>query len=93
MNYRKINPDIIPSLHFTKLDVLLSADDKRERVHQLVSATALTVFDHEEVGLVVQLADGENVEVSSNMIDYEGDFVELKGGYFIPLHAILKVEM
>ena len=93
MNYRKINPDIIPTLHFTKLDVLFSFDEKRERVHQLVSATALTVLDHEEVGLIVQLADGENVEVTSNMIEYEGDFVELKGGYMIPLHAILKVEM
>ena len=93
MNYRRINLDVIPSLHFSKLDVLLSLEDKRERQHQLISATALTMLDHEEVGLVVKLDNGENVEVVSNLIDLEGDFVELKGGFTIPLRAILKVEM
>lgn len=92
MNYRRVNLDTIPSLHFTKTDAL-SPDEKRERQHQLVSATALTMFDHEEVGLVIKLADGESIEVVSNLIDYEGDFVELKGGYIIPLRAIVKVEM
>ena len=93
MNYRRINLDIIPSLHFSKLDVLLSLEDKRERQHQLISATALTMLDHEEIGLVVKLDNGENVEVVSNLIDLEGDYVELKGGYTIPLRAILKVAM
>ncbi len=93
MNYRRINLDIIPSLHFGKLDVLLSLEDKRERQHQLISATALTMLDHEEIGLVVKLDNGENVEVVSNLIDLEGDYVELKGGYTIPLRAILKVAM
>ena len=92
MDYRRINLDIIPSLHFTKTDTL-SPEEKRERQRQLISATALTTFDHEEIGLVVKLADGENVEVVSNLIDYEGDFVELKGGYIIPLRAIVKVEI
>lgn len=93
MNYRKINPDSIPFLHFAKSDVLPSPEDKRERQHQLASATALTMLDHEEIGLVVKLDDGENVEVVSSLIDLEGDYVELKGGYTIPLRAILKVEM
>ncbi len=92
MNCRRISLEIIPSLHFTKFDMLLP-DERREREHQLVSATALTMSDHEEVRLVLQLADGENVEVVSNLIDYEGDFVELKGGYTIPIRAIVKVEM
>lgn len=93
MNYRRINLDTIPSLHFSKSEVLLSLDDKRERQHQLVSATAFTMLDHEEVGLVVKLDDGEIVEVVSNLIDLEGDYVELKGGYLIPLRAIVKVDM
>jgi len=93
MNYRRISPENIPSLHFPKFDVITTPADKEERVHGLRSATALTTSDHEEVGLVVQLDTGEIVEVISNMIDYEGDFVEIKGGYIIPLKAIMRVEI
>ena len=90
MNYRKINLELVPFLRFTKSDALFLPSEKRERDHQLVSATALTMSDHEEVGLVVRLADGENVEVVSNHIDYEGEFVELKGGHVIPIRAIVR---
>lgn len=93
MDYRRIDAKIIPSLHFAKSDVLVSPDDKREREHQLVSATAITSMDHEEVGLVVQLEDGEIIEIVSDHIEFEREFVELKGGYMIPLRAIVKVEI
>jgi hypothetical protein len=31
------------------------------------------------------------VEISSSMIDYEDDYVEVKGGFGIPLKAIVDV--
>lgn len=92
MNYRRVELDILPYLRFIKSDTL-SSIEKREREHQLISATALTCLDHEDVGLIVKLENGEEVELVCNRIDYEGDFVELKGGYIIPLHAIVKVEI
>lgn len=93
MNYRRISAEAIPSLHFAKSDVLDSPEEKREREHQLVSATAITMIDHEEVGLVVRLENGETVVVVSSHIEYEREFVEIKGGYIIPLRAIVKVEI
>ncbi len=92
MNYRRVELDILPYLRFVKSDTL-SNIEKREREHQLISATALTCLDHEDVGLIMKLENGEEVEVISNRIDYEGDFVELKGGYIVPLRAIVKVEI
>jgi len=93
MNYRRITLDTIPSLHFSKTDVLTAMHDRKEREHLLVNATAYTIAEHEDVELVVQLDSGENIEVVSNLIEYEGDHVELRGGYTIPLRAILKVAM
>jgi hypothetical protein len=93
MNYRRVHLDLVPALRFAKSDVLGSLEAKRERQHRLMTATALTNLDNEDVGLVVRLEDGESVELMSNLIDLEGDFVELKGGLIIPLRAIEKVEM
>jgi len=52
-----------------------------------------TYDDHDEIALIVRLADGRRVEVRSILIDFENDFVELRGGIAIPLRAIEKVEI
>jgi hypothetical protein len=52
---------------------------------------ALTNSDHESISLFVRLATGEVVEVVSDLIDLEEDFVEVRGGYGIPLRAIVDV--
>jgi hypothetical protein len=94
MNYRRVDLDIIPTLHFSKKDVLTSREDKKEREHQLINATAFTMSEHEEVGLIARLETGEDVELVSNLIDfYEGEHVELRGGFSVPLRSILKVEL
>ena len=93
MNYRRVEADILPRLIFTKIDALDKIDEKREREHQLFSAMALTSTEHEEVGLIVMLMNGEKIEVMSSHIEYGGEHVELKGGYMIPLKAIVKVEI
>jgi len=79
--------------HFTSHDVLSNPEDRKTRKHDLITAMNETNLDHDDIGLIVHLATGERVEVVSNFIELSGDFVELKGGCIIPLHAIEKVEI
>ncbi|MEK6782260.1 MAG: hypothetical protein AABY93_11165 [Bacteroidota bacterium] len=79
--------------HFTTIDVLTKPEDKAERKHALESATSETNLDHDEIGLWIRLKDGLTVEVFSNFISLENDFVQLKGGCIIPVKAIEKVEI
>ena len=91
MNARKITIDEIRLEHFVAVDVLTTFEDRFERQHKLKTAMALTNGDHESISLFVKLANGELVEVSSDLIDFEDDYVELHGGFGIPLIAIVDV--
>jgi hypothetical protein len=93
MNLRRIELEVIPYLRFTKSDVLSEKDERKEREHQLASATALTKSDHEEIGIVVKLENGDTVEVVSNLIELGGDYVELHGGFIIPLRSIVRITL
>jgi hypothetical protein len=42
---------------------------------------------------VVQLTNGDEVEVMSDMIEVEDDVVEVKGAHLIPIRAILRVQV
>jgi hypothetical protein len=79
--------------HFSTEDVLSNAIAKAERKHALQAATLESGQDHDEIGLWIRLSDGTTVEVFSDFIDFEGEFVELKGGCIIPIKAIEKVEV
>ncbi|NJN42219.1 MAG: hypothetical protein HC811_08355 [Flammeovirgaceae bacterium] len=92
-NYRKLKIVDIPNVHFAHEDVLTSFEDRYERDHKLRSAMAQSNTDHDSIALIVQLDTGEVVRIKSKMIDYGGNFVEVMGGYDIPLRAILNVEI
>ena len=79
--------------HFSFSDVLHKEEDRSTRKHDLHTAMNETNNDHDDIGLIVHLATGERVEVLSNFIELSGEFVELKGGCIIPVHAIEKVEI
>jgi hypothetical protein len=88
-----LTPHELSSEHFSFHDVLKNPDDQAARKHDLHTAMNETRSDHDDIGLIVHLATGERVEVLSNFIELTGDFVELKGGCIIPVHAIEKVEI
>jgi hypothetical protein len=92
MNVRKINPEEIISVHFPRADVLQTNQLKNERDLKLHKAVALSNLEHQDVGIVLQLDTGEVIETYSTLVDYADDFVVLKGGYFIPVWAIVDVE-
>lgn len=91
MNAKKVTLEEIRHQHFAADDVLTTFDDRFERQHKLRTAMALTNTDHENISLFVKLANGDLVEISSDLIDYEDDFVEIRGGIGIPLKAIVDV--
>lgn len=93
MNYRRISVDELRKSHFALHDVITDHLESRQREHDLRSAMAFTNTKHDEVGLIIQLANGEQVEYVSDMIDLEETLVEVKGGYAIPIKSIVKVEI
>jgi hypothetical protein len=93
MNARKISLEEVPGLTYPATDVLTTFEDRFERLHKLKTAMALTNADHEGISLLVQLASGECVEIESDLIDLEDDYVEIHGGIGIPLRAIVDVDV
>lgn len=91
MKARRIGLEELKYLHFAADDALITFEEKFDREHKLKTAMALTNADHEEISLYIKLADGEVVEVVSDLIDLEEDFVEVRGGFGIPLRAIVEV--
>jgi hypothetical protein len=91
MNARKVQLEEISIQHFATDDVLTTFDERFEREHKLRTAMSLTNMDHESISLFVKLKNGELIEVTSDLIDFEDDFVELRGGVGIPLKAIVDV--
>lgn len=88
-----MTPAEIAKEHFPIHDVLHDENERKIRRHDLNTAVAETQLDHDDIGLIVQLASGESVEVMCNFIEMGEDFVELKGGHIIPVRAIEKVEI
>jgi len=79
--------------HFSLMDVLSTEEERSARKHDLKAATAETYQDHDEIGVIVRLANGRRAEVVSNFIELEGNYVELRGGFHVPVRAIEKVEI
>ena len=88
-----MTPAELANHHFPHEDVLTNATDREVREHGLRSATNETYVDHDDITLIVRLLYGTRVEVTTNFIELAGPFVELKGGYDIPVRAIEKVEI
>jgi hypothetical protein len=88
MMARKMTLEEIRAQRFASYDVLPTHQERADRAHKLQSAMALTNGQHEPVWLMVELANGELAEIYSNLIDLEDEYVELHGGFGIPLRAI-----
>lgn len=83
----------IALFQYATQDVLPDEPSRISRMIDLNSAMAVTNIEHEEIGLIVRLKNGEEVEILSTLIDVEDDSVEVKGGHLIPITAILRVEI
>ena len=93
MSHRLISREELKEVRFPDKDVLQKKEDKDLRTHDLKSAMAYTNIEHDEVGLIIQLADGEQVQYMASLIELAGSLVELKGGLVIPVKAIVRVDI
>lgn len=82
--------DDIDKQQFPHQDIL-DPQQKIEREHRLRAAMEETYMNRDDLKLIVRLADGRRVEIITNMIELEGDFVEVKGGHAIPIWAVEEV--
>ena len=90
---RIINPSDIDLLHFGMHDVLTDNEEKEARKHKLERAMIITNVEHIPVSLYMRLPSGETLETESEVVDFADDVVLLKGGYYIPVWAILDVDV
>jgi hypothetical protein len=92
-NAKFINPCDVNMFHFGSKDVLTNNEEKEARKHKLERAMIISNCDHVPISLYLQLPSGETLETESDVVDYADDVVLLKGGYFIPVNAILDVDV
>lgn len=90
---KKVSSIEIGGFRYVNTEVLQDAEDRINRKIDLESAMAVTNTEHEEIGVIVKLESGEEVEVLSSLIAVEGAHIEVKGGHLIPIAAILRVEI
>lgn len=76
---------------FPEYDVLITLAERQAREHDLKAATSETYSDHDEIAMIVRLASGKRVQISSNFIELAGNYVELRGGFDLPVRAIEKI--
>ncbi len=91
MTIRKISRDELGQIRFSPEEVLTTFAERHDREIKLRSAMAYTNHEHDSVWLIVKLESGELVELDSTMIDLEDEFVELHGGFAVPITAIYDV--
>jgi len=90
---RIINPSDIDRFYFGSQDVLTNNEDKEARKHKLERAIILSNCEHIPISLYMRLPNGETLETESDVVDYADDVVLLKGGYYIPVWAILDLDV
>jgi hypothetical protein len=91
MTIRKISPVDLRQVKYPAEDVLSTFAERHDREIKLRSAMAYTNKEHDPVWIIVKLDSGELVEIDSTLIDLEDDYVELHGGFALPITAIYDV--
>jgi hypothetical protein len=91
-NSRIISPSDVRLYYFGSKDVLVSVDEKENRKKKLQRAMAMTHSTRAPVSIYLKLPSGETLETHSDRFDFSDEFVIIKGGFAIPLRAILDVD-
>lgn len=88
----KIEKEQIPSLRFMSNEVLEEKDLQTRRKVNLSKALTLGNGDKRKVKIYFILEDGTKNVVETTVWSVGQDFVTLKAGALIPVHAITEVE-
>lgn len=87
-----IEKEQIPSLSFSKKEVLATSEERTMRLNELFRSQTLGNLHQSKVKLTFE-ADNEHLyQVDTTIWAVGNSFVSLKAGINIPIHCILKVE-
>jgi hypothetical protein len=89
---RIISPSDVRLYYFGSKDVLVSPYDKENRKKKLQRAAVLTHNKSTTINIYLKLPNGEMVETQSDSFDFIGDFVIIKGGFAIPVWAVVDID-
>jgi hypothetical protein len=84
-----IDKDLIPSLHFAPADVLTDPAAIRQRRHDAERATSLGNNYQGKLDIYFQTADGAVKRVYTTIWATHQDYLTLKSGITLPIHAVL----
>ena len=90
---RIISPSDIRLYYFGSKDVLSQPNERESRSRKLKRAMVLSNCEHQSISIYIQLPTGETLETQSDLVDYAEDFVIVRGGYAIPVSAIVDVDI
>lgn len=87
-----INKENISSLSFVKSDVILNPEDQKKRMADLYRSQTLGNLLQTKVKLTFEAADLNTYQVETTVWAVGDTFISLKGGIYLPICAILRVD-
>ncbi|WP_111671780.1 hypothetical protein [Algoriphagus litoralis] len=87
-----IDKENIFSLSFSKSDVILNPEDQKKRMADLYRSQTLGNLLQTKVKLTFEAADLNTYQVETTVWAVGDTFISLKGGIYLPISAILRVD-
>lgn len=87
-----ITKEQIPLLTFGKKEVIPDPDGRNERLHSLYRSQTLGNLLQTKVKITFEAADEQVYLVDTTVWAVGSGFITLKGGVYLPIHAIRQVD-
>ena len=88
----QIEKEQIPNLVFGKREVLENPEERKTRMADLHRAQTLGNLLQTKVKLIFETSDGQVYKVETTVWAVGSEFISLKGGVYLPIHAVLQVD-
>jgi hypothetical protein len=87
-----IEKEEISTVSFSKKELITDPEERKKRLADLYRSQTLGNLLHTKVKLTFQSADERIFQVYTTVWAVGSDFISLKGGVYIPIESILKVD-
>ena len=87
-----IKKEEISTVSFSKKELITDPEERKKRLADLYRSQTLGNLLHTKVKLTFQSADERIFQVYTTVWAVGSDFISLKGGVYIPIESILKVD-
>jgi hypothetical protein len=87
-----IDKEVIPNLTFAKSDVILDPENQKNRIANLYRSQTLGNLLQTKVKITFEAADLQTYQVETTVWAVGDTFISLKGGIFLPIKSILRVD-